>query len=863
MTDQPTLLLPPGPYSTSGNQIVNGDGAPVHIRAVNWFGGETTTFVPQGLWIRDWREMMDQMVEQGFNAIRLPFSTEMVLTNPVVSDDFLSGSPDLSGLRSLEIFDLIVGYAEEIGLKILLEHHRSEAGSGASENGLWFTDLYSEDDLIAAWTVLTERYGPSDAILGADLHNEPHGPATWGGGGATDWAAAAERIGNAVLAGAPDWLIVVEGVEVYEGDGYWWGGNLQGVGERPIVLDVADKVVYSPHDYPNSVAPQPWFTDGTDLYDLFRRQWGYIYEDGIAPVLLGEFGSRLEDPLDFPWAEAITDYIGGDFDGDGFIDVPEGDATISYAWWSWNPNSDDTGGILEDDWQTVRTNAIDLLEPLLTDPVTVGGSGAIEGRVFADVNENDLNDGEPGVADMRVELLSGATSRVLDDTRTASDGSYRFDDVAPGAYRVRFFGADGTTFADPGRGDETIDSDVAYTGSGGNGNTDILRVNGQTLSRIDAGRVTIGDDGGPGGDAPARIEGRYFLDANANNRDDDEPGLEGETVALFIAGTQTRVATVLSDATGAYQFNGLEAGDYYVRFFGVPDTEFSDPGRGDEASDSDVAFVGSAGNGNTAAFSLAPGAAVVNLDAGRIVPGLENDPSLNKGDDGTASIAGRYFLDANANDRDDGEAGLEGETVALLIAGTQTTVATTATDADGRYGFEGIEAGDYYLRFFGTDGAIFSDPGRAAPDVDSDVAFMGSGGNGNSFAYSLSEGEDLTDIDAGRILLDPPGSALEVFAEDPAEGPGTADQSLTLTNTGDDEIADWTVVLDLNPGDRDGLTFGPVSGALLSDDGEDVFFEPAPGADPIAPGASIPIVFTVQFDESESLPWGAEDFSLA
>jgi endoglucanase len=71
--------------------------------------------------------------------------------------------------------------------------------------------------------------------VGADLHNEPHGPATWGkrppelgsdsGDGddgsdgddpappPVDWRRAAEECGNAILAVHPKWLIVVSGVE--------------------------------------------------------------------------------------------------------------------------------------------------------------------------------------------------------------------------------------------------------------------------------------------------------------------------------------------------------------------------------------------------------------------------------------------------------------------------------------------------------------------------------------------------------------------------------------------------------------------------------------------------------------------------
>ncbi len=39
--------------------------------------------------------------------------------------------------------------------------------------------------------------------------------------------------------------------------------------------------------------------------------WGYIFKEGIAPVYIGEFGTRLTDPKDAPWLEAITSYLGG------------------------------------------------------------------------------------------------------------------------------------------------------------------------------------------------------------------------------------------------------------------------------------------------------------------------------------------------------------------------------------------------------------------------------------------------------------------------------------------------------------------------------------------------------------------------
>ena len=90
-----------------------------------------------------------------------------------------------------------------------------------------------------------------------------------------DWAAAAERGGNAVLEVNPDLLIFVEGVRgdpsgpIFGGELqlYWPGGNLCGVAHRggarraprPIKLSIADRLVYSVHDYGPDMHPQmPW-----------------------------------------------------------------------------------------------------------------------------------------------------------------------------------------------------------------------------------------------------------------------------------------------------------------------------------------------------------------------------------------------------------------------------------------------------------------------------------------------------------------------------------------------------------------------------------------------------------------------------
>lgn len=353
-----------GALHTSGNQILDANGQVARVAGVNWFGFETSNFAPHGLWARGYKDMMDQMKTLGFNTIRLPYSDQLFDAGSTPNGIDFSKNPDLQGLNGLGIMDKIVTYAGQIGLRIMLDHHRSDAGNGPNANGLWYTATYPESKWIANWTMLAQRYAGNPTVIGADLHNEPHGPATWGDGNfGVDWRLAAERAGNAILAVNPAWLIVVEGVESGPSGNDWWGGNLSAAGAAPVRLNVANRLVYSPHDYPASVYAQSWFSDPNypnNLPAVWDKNWGYLYRQNIAPVLLGEFGSTLQTASDQAWASAMIKYLNGGVTGGALAAGTQG---ISWTWWSWNPNSGDTGGILANDWQTVNQTKIALLQP--------------------------------------------------------------------------------------------------------------------------------------------------------------------------------------------------------------------------------------------------------------------------------------------------------------------------------------------------------------------------------------------------------------------------------------------------------------------------------------------------------------------
>jgi endoglucanase len=191
--------------------------------------------------------------------------------------------------------------------------------------------------------MLAIRYKYNDAVIAVDLRNEPYG-ACWGcGDPAKDWRLAAEKAGNAILSVNPNLLVIVEGVAEYEGQHTWWGGNLMGAKAYPVQLKVPDRLVYSVHEYPESIFPQPWFRDSKypdNLPAIWDKYWGYLVNENIAPVLLGEFGTRYETARDRQWLQMFQTYLQQN--------------ELNWIFWSLNPDSADTGGLLLDDWNSVH-----------------------------------------------------------------------------------------------------------------------------------------------------------------------------------------------------------------------------------------------------------------------------------------------------------------------------------------------------------------------------------------------------------------------------------------------------------------------------------------------------------------------------
>ncbi len=354
------------PLSTRNAKIVDADGNPIRLKGVNWWGANgslipydksqqhskatNTHSMPFGLHAQHLDTIVSAIKKAGFNAVRLPFSNEMLHDQFPSEADWLGPNTHLIGLTPLQVLDEVVMALTKADIMVLLNNHSTTAHwcCNYDFNGLWFgkNEFYSQttEDWIRDWVFLAERYRNNQKVIGADLRNEvrptrrnglplPKNP-TWGNDSKRDWHKAATQAGNAIHQRHPDWLIVVEGINARV---LWLTSlrfpHLKPVSKKPIHLDIPHKLVYEVHNYSfswikaNLLFPKRQRkygdVDSSMRMLAYQKNWGFVVDSSFqftAPVILGEFGcSSLSHEVE-PWLRDLTNYIN--------------QKNISFFWWT-------------------------------------------------------------------------------------------------------------------------------------------------------------------------------------------------------------------------------------------------------------------------------------------------------------------------------------------------------------------------------------------------------------------------------------------------------------------------------------------------------------------------------------------------
>ena len=278
------VAQPAFPLHTSGRFIVDSNGARVRLNGVNWYGTESPDYVVAGLQAASLQSIVQQIKSLGFNVVRMPWSNQMYESNPVVANYALAANPNLEGEHALTILDQVIAALTSAGIMVILDNHNSNAGwccSTTDGNTLWYNSDYPQSSWIADWQGMAQRYASNSLVIGADLRNEPRGTASWGGSAGTDWHAAAELGGNAVLGVNPHLLIFVEGIS--------YALDLSGAQSLPVQLNVPNQLVYEAHNYSFDYSK---LSSYSDYLGRITPKWGYLVTgSNPQPLWIGEFGT--------------------------------------------------------------------------------------------------------------------------------------------------------------------------------------------------------------------------------------------------------------------------------------------------------------------------------------------------------------------------------------------------------------------------------------------------------------------------------------------------------------------------------------------------------------------------------------------
>ncbi len=311
---------------------------------------------------------------------------------------------------------------------------------------------------------------------------------------------------------------------------------------------------------------------------------------------------------------------------------------------------------------------------------------SIGDRVWNDVNMNGIQEsGEQGMKDVLVRLMDCSGSK-LAEKKTNESGLYLFENVIKGSYQIQFVLPAGYAFSPKDKGgNDLLDSDADIL----TGKTICFPIDpphcDSNSTKWDAGIYKL----------KASVGDFVWHDLNKNGiQDSGEPGISGITVKLFDC-SNNLMSTTTTNSSGKYKFEDVMPGNYYVQFFAPTGYLFTLKNQGsDKKKDSDADPI----TGKTICFELKAGQNDMTWDAGlsECITGVK--------------VCGLVFNDANANGvKDAGEVGIA-NVVMKLWGISANLIATTLTDAQGKYEFFNVVDGQYHVQEIDPSGYISTTP---------------------------------------------------------------------------------------------------------------------------------------------------------
>lgn len=238
------------------------------MRCISTYGLETELAFDCGLsccWVKPNDYYIQKVKDLGFNCIRLPFSAEYI------------------NRGNLSLMDGVINKAEELGLEVVLDYHRTWSG----HQGDWGETNFQ--DFINVWHRVLYQYYDKPNVGWVDLFNEYQQPNT------------PENVAfwNDLMSRS---ILVLEnlfpGRFRYFVGGTNWGGNLHGI-KVDVGEELDKRVYYTIHKY-------QWSISGSDYLHDYEQSFGGYSGDKL---FIGEFGWIQSNEQQREWGKMFLDYL--------------------------------------------------------------------------------------------------------------------------------------------------------------------------------------------------------------------------------------------------------------------------------------------------------------------------------------------------------------------------------------------------------------------------------------------------------------------------------------------------------------------------------------------------------------------------
>lgn len=312
------------------------------LRGLNWFGYEGDCNIVQGLWINSIDHYFSILANDiQVNTLRIPFSDNTIRNwDQHPKPECLTANEWMNDISIKDSFHVLFQKAADAHISIVLDFHTI----GGDITDYLFSDTFTMDDTFRMWQLVMQEFIQYDNLLAIDIKNEPHGDISW-----SDWGSYASSIITYIRSQFPNYrgLFFIEGIQDKNSRSVW-GGSFTDLHKWMMNIMPNNKVVFSPHIYGNSVRGDEASDDTYALFDYWFGDLRFKFPNNA--IVIGEIGGmNIGD--DLVWHTKIKNYL----KKRGLNDA---------IYWCMNPNSGDTGGIMEYDWQTLNTRKIEFIHDL-------------------------------------------------------------------------------------------------------------------------------------------------------------------------------------------------------------------------------------------------------------------------------------------------------------------------------------------------------------------------------------------------------------------------------------------------------------------------------------------------------------------